>query len=191
MTTEKPYRIKLHPDTRKYLCSGLYMPSVTTVLSATETEKSKASLRTWQQNNPGALEEASTRGSAIHLGCENYLRGLDPGVPDEYSDFWNAGLLSTLIGLTYSTGVDDHYVRIGITYVPDDREVAYVWNTEHMYAGCPDLIGEIGGVKVIADFKTSNAPYSAVFPDKEIVWVFSGWRKYNKCAQQWRLTASH
>ncbi len=48
------------------------MPSVTTVLSATETEKSKAGLRTWQKNNPGMLEAASKRGSAIHLGCENY-----------------------------------------------------------------------------------------------------------------------
>ena len=65
------------------------MPSVTTVLSATETEKSKAGLRTWQKNNPGMLEAASKRGSAIHLGCENYLRGLDPGVPEEYQDFWS------------------------------------------------------------------------------------------------------
>ena len=59
------------------------------VLSGTESEKSKAGLRTWQINNPGALEAASTRGSAIHLACENYLRGLDPGVPEEYQDFWN------------------------------------------------------------------------------------------------------
>ena len=71
---DKPYRIQTSAGHRKYLCSGIYMPSVTTVLSATESEKSKAGLRTWQQNNPGALEEASTRGSAIHLGCENYLR---------------------------------------------------------------------------------------------------------------------
>ena len=45
----------------------------------------------------------------------------------------------------------------------DDGEVAYVWSTEHRYAGCPDLIGEIGGVRVIADFKTSNALQST-FP---------------------------
>ena len=88
MTTDKPYRIQTASGYRKYLCSGLYMPSVTTVLSATETEKAKKSRRTWQQNNPGGLEAASTRGSAIHLGCENYLRGLDPGVPEEYQDFW-------------------------------------------------------------------------------------------------------
>ena len=56
-TEERPYRIQTPSGYRKYLCSGLYMPSVTTVLSATETEKSKASLRTWQKNNPGALEE--------------------------------------------------------------------------------------------------------------------------------------
>ena len=53
-----------------------------------------------------------------------------------------------------------------------------------MYAGCPDLIGEIGGVKVIADFKTSNGPYSACFPEKGDRMGFGGWRKYNKCAQQ-------
>jgi hypothetical protein len=53
----------------------------------------------------------------------------------------------------------------------DDKEVAYVWSTEHLYAGCPDLIGEIGGVKVIADFKTSNGPYMNRFPDKGDRWA--------------------
>ena len=52
---------------------SLYAQRYNSVESATESEKSKAGLRTWQKNNPGALEEASTRGSAIHLGCENYL----------------------------------------------------------------------------------------------------------------------
>ena len=63
------------------------MPSVTTVLSATETEKSKAGLRTWNLNNPGKLEEASTRGSAIHKCCENHIRGLPIDCPDAYSGF--------------------------------------------------------------------------------------------------------
>ena len=62
--------------------------------------------------------------------------------------------------------------------------MAYVWSTEHRYAGCPDLIGEIGGVRVIADFKTSNAPYCATFPDRGDRIGFGGYRKYTKCAQQ-------
>ena len=159
------------------------MPSVTTVLSATETEKAKKSLRTWQQNNPGGLEAASTRGSAIHLGCENYLRGLDPGVPEEYQDFWTGitQYLDWFDILHWSERPlrpDWHHLR------SDDREVAYVWSTEHLYAGCPDLIGEIGGVKVIADFKTSNAPYMDSFPDRGDRAGFGGFRKYTKCAQQ-------
>ena len=55
--------------------------------------------------------------------------------------------VSTLIGLMYSIGVKDLCGLTGTTYVDDDREVAYVWSTEHLYAGCPDLIGEIGGVQ--------------------------------------------
>ena len=66
----------------------------------------------------------------------------------------------------------------------DDKEVAFVWSTEHKYAGCPDLIGEIGGVRVIADFKTSNAPYMSTFPDRGDRIGFGGYRKYTKCAQQ-------
>ena len=183
MTTEMPYRIQTAAGHRKYLCSGLYMPSVTTVLSATETEKSKAGLRTWQKNNPGALEEASKRGSAIHLGCENYLRGLDPAIPEEYQDFWTGmspylDWFDTIHWSERPLRQDWYHLR------SDDKEVAFVWSTEHLYAGCPDLIGEIGGVKVIADFKTSNAPYMSSFPEKGDRMGFGGFRKYQKCAQQ-------
>ena len=59
-----------------------------------------------------------------------------------------------------------------------------MWSTEHRYAGCPDIIGEIGGVKVIADFKTSNGPYMNTFPDRGDRMGFGGFRKYQKCAQQ-------
>ena len=181
--TDQPFRIQTASGYRKYLCSGLYMPSVTTVLSATESAKSKASLKTWQQNNPGALEEASTRGSAIHLGCENYLRGLDPGVPDEYLPFWNG--ISQYLDWFDVLHWSERPLRPDWNHLrSDDREVAYVWSTEHLYAGCPDLIGEIGGVRVIADFKTSNAPYHSSFPARGDRIGFGGFRKYTKCAQQ-------
>ena len=117
------------------------------------------------------------------MGCENYLRGLDPGVPDEYQDFWTGitqylDWFDTIHWSERPLRPDWNHLR------SDDREVAYVWSTEHLYAGCPDLIGEIGGVRIIADFKTSNAPYSAVFPEKGDRMGFGGFRKYQKCAQQ-------
>ena len=182
-TTDLPFRISTPAGYRKYLCSGLYMPSVTTVLSATETEKSKAGLRTWNLNNPGKLEEASTRGSVIHKCCENHIRGLPIDCPDAYSGFWNGidqylDWFDTIHWSERPLRKDWYHLR------SDDKEVAYVWSTEHLYAGCPDLIGEIGGVKVIADFKTSNSPYMNRFPDKGDRIGFGGFRKYQKCAQQ-------
>lgn len=183
MTTNRPYRIQTDSGHRKYLCSGLYMPSVTTVLSATETEKSKAGLRTWQKNNPGALEAASTRGTAIHKCCEDYLRGIPVDCPDLYKGFWNGmnqylDWFDTIHWSERPLRKDWYHLR------SEDKEVAYVWSTEHLYAGCPDLIGEIGGVKVIADFKTSNGPYSNTFPEKGDRMGFGGFRKFQKCAQQ-------
>ena len=182
-TTDLPFRISTPAGYRKYLCSGLYMPSVTTVLSATETEKSKAGLRNWNIANPGKLEEASTRGSAIHKCCENHIRGLPIDCPDAYSGFWNGidqylDWFDTIHWSERPLRKDWYHLR------SDDKEVAYVWSTEHLYAGCPDLIGEIGGVKVIADFKTSNSPYMDRFPDKGDRMGFGGFRKYQKCAQQ-------
>lgn len=183
MSIDAPFRIQTASGYRKYLCSGLYLPSVTTVLSATESEKSKASLRTWQKNNPGALEAASTRGSAIHLGCENYLRGLPPDVPEEYQGFWNG--IDQYLDWFDVIHWSERPLRPDWNHLrSDDKEVAYVWSTEHRYAGCPDLIGEIGGVKVIADFKTSNAPYRNTFPDRGDRMGFGGFRKFQKCAQQ-------
>jgi len=183
VTTDRPYRIQTDSGHRKYLCSGLYMPSVTTVLSATESEKSKAGLRTWQKNNPGALEEASTRGTAIHKCCEDYLRGIPVDCSDLYKGFWNGmnqylDWFDTIHWSERPLRKDWYHLR------SEDKEVAYVWSTEHLYAGCPDLIGEIGGVKVIADFKTSNGPYSNTFPERGDRMGFGGFRKFQKCAQQ-------
>jgi hypothetical protein len=183
MSSDKPFRIQTSSGHRKYLCSGLYLPSVTTVLSATETEKSKQSLRTWQDNNPGALEEAATRGTAVHKCCENYIRGLPIDCPPEYEDFWNGmsqylDWFDTIHWSERPLRSDWHHLR------SDDKQVAYVWSTEYKFAGCPDLIGEIGGVNVLADFKTSNAPYRSSFPDRGDRMGFGGFRKFQKCAQQ-------
>lgn len=178
-----PFRIQTPSGHRKYLCSGLYLPSVTTVLSSTESEKSKAGLRTWQKNNPGALEEASTRGSAIHKCCEDHIRGIPVDCPESYSGFWNG--MSQYLDWFSEIHWSERPLRQDWYHLrSDDKEVAYVWSTEHKYAGCPDLIGEIGGVKVIADFKTSNSPYMNSFPERGDRIGFGGFRKYQKCAQQ-------
>ena len=182
-TSEKPFRIQTPSGHRKYLCSGMYLPSVTTVLGSTESEKSKAGLRQWQQKNPGALQAAATRGTAIHKCCEDYIRGIPVDCPDEYKSFWN-GMSQYLDWFDIIHWSERPLRQDWYDLRSDDKEVAFVWSTEHKYAGCPDLIGEIGGVKVIADFKTSTAPYSASSPDRGDRIGYGGWRKFQKCAQQ-------
>ena len=183
VTTDKPYRITTSSGYRKYLCSGMYLPSVTTVLSATETEKSKKGLLTWQKNNPGGLEAAAARGTAIHACCEDYLRGLPVNVPEEYRAFWNG--MDQYLDWFDVIHWSERPLRSDWNHLrSDDKEVAFVWSTEYKYAGCPDLIGEIGGVRVIADFKTSTGPYSNVFPERGDRVGFGGFRKFQKCAQQ-------
>ena len=183
MTTDKPYRISTDKGYRKYLCSGMYLPSVTTVLSATETAKSKASLKNWQEKNPGALEAAATRGSAIHLACENHMRGIPVDIPEEYMGFWNG--MSEYLDWFDIVHWSERPLRPDWYHLrSEDKEVAYVWSTVHKFAGCPDLIGEIGSVKVIADFKTSNGPYMNCFPERGDRQGYGGFRKYQKCAQQ-------
>ena len=183
VTIDQPFRITTESGHRKYLCSGLYLPSVTTILSSTETEKSKAGLRTWQQKNPGALQAAATRGSAIHKCCENHIRGLPIDCPELYLNFWTG--MSQYLDWFDEIHWSERPLRPDWNHLrSDDKEVAFVWSTEHQYAGCPDLIGEIGGVKVIADFKTSNAPYRNSFPEKGDREGYGGFRKYQKTAQQ-------
>ena len=49
------------------------LPSVTTILSA--TQGNKASLERWNKKNPGKKEEAARRGTAVHSRMEHYLLG--------------------------------------------------------------------------------------------------------------------
>ncbi len=115
---------------------------------------------------------------------------MDPGVPEEYQDFWSG--LTPYLDWFDTIHWSERPLRPDWNHLrSDDREVAYVWSTEHLYAGCPDLIGEIGGVKIIADFKTSNGPYMNCFLRRVTVWALVDSGSTRNVHNKWRLTASH
>ena len=73
---KNPVRITLNGK-RHYttpLSSGP-APSVTTIISETASEQNKKKLEMWSKNNPGVKEKAAERGTAIHYGMEQYLKG--------------------------------------------------------------------------------------------------------------------
>ena len=59
------------------------------MISETASEKNKRKLEMWAKNNPRVKEKAAERGTAIHFGMEQYLKGnKEPVIDEEYKDFW-------------------------------------------------------------------------------------------------------
>jgi hypothetical protein len=158
---------------RYYNCNGVPkpLPSVTTILSSTQTEETRKKLAAWNLSNPGALEKAASRGTWIHSATENHIRGLRVEPPSEYLPYWK-DVPETLDDLLKNGKVlwseSPFNQPQWHKYVGDDgvgRLHYYDDKTEQGYAGCPDLIyKDENNEIVLADFKTSTSPYSLKFP---------------------------
>ncbi len=158
-------------------------PSVTTILGKTASEKSKNALLNWQLKNPGGSAKAAARGSAIHQACEDYIRGIEVEVQEEYEPFWNG--LSKHLDKYDSFIWSERPLKAEWSHCTGEDGISRVWSHEYQYCGCPDLVGIRNGVVLIADFKTSVNPYCRYFPkggtDRS---KFTGWNKFHKCAMQ-------
>ena len=169
-----------------------FAPSVTTVLSETASEANKRKLEMWSKANPGVKEAAAERGTAIHYGMEQYLKGnKEPNIPEEYQDFW-CGMPPILDQfqevLWAETPVDP---KFDFTVGADD--VARVWGCDadgRAWAGAPDIIGVVNNKLTLADLKTSVKPYSRNWPkDLEkgsVEWrdLLGGHMKFKKTCKQ-------
>tara|TARA_R110000868_G_scaffold2897_6_gene19792 strand:+ start:1232 stop:2005 length:774 start_codon:yes stop_codon:yes gene_type:complete len=161
-----------------------YYPSVTAILGRTATEKDNASLLSWQLRNPGGREAAAQRGSAVHLACEKYIRGLPTEISDEHRPFWD-GLAKHLDKYDYfiwsEKPLDPRW-----RYCTGEDGISRIWSHDYQYCGCPDLVGVRNGVTILSDFKTSVGPYNRYFPDKSEKdrTKYTGWKKFFKCGIQ-------
>jgi genome maintenance exonuclease 1 len=136
-------------DERHYEVGTKKLPSVTTILSATQSDEKRASLAKWKAK-VGDVEAdrikntAATRGTAMHSFLESHLNG--QGLLD-LSDEGRAArsMAQTII----DKGLGDLQEIWGnevVLYYPD------------LYAGQTDLCGIYQGRDSIIDFKQSNKP---------------------------------
>ncbi|MDA7552191.1 hypothetical protein N8747_00980 [Candidatus Pelagibacter sp.] len=135
---------------RHYSVNHEKLPSVTTILKATESEEKKASINNWK-NRVGHKEanriknDASTRGTSMHFFLEKYLLGQ-----------LNLELLEENIK---SKKMADEIIEQGIK-----NKLSEIWGTEATlyypgkYAGTCDACGIYEGQETIIDFKQSNKP---------------------------------
>jgi hypothetical protein len=140
--------------------------SVTTIISETASEANKRKLEMWSKNNPGVKEAAAERGTAIHYGMEQYLKGnKNPEIPDDYKDFWS-GMPPILDQFQEVLWAESPVLeKFNFTIGADD--VARVWGCDdegRAWAGAPDIIGVVNNKLTLADLKTSVKPYSRKWP---------------------------
>ena len=136
---------------RMYAVNQEKLPSVTSILQATQSEEKKASLANWKAR-VGAAEanriknDASSRGTSMHSHLEKYLLGQ-----------LNLELLEE--EASKSKKMADEIIEQGIK-----GKLSEIYGTESClyypgkYAGTCDAVGVYEGQETIIDFKQSNKP---------------------------------
>ena len=136
-------------EERHYSVDDEKLPSVTTILAATQSDEKKASLQKWK-DKVGSVEAdniknlAASRGTAMHSYLEAHLNG--QGLLD-LSDLGQAAgnMARTII----EKGLGDLHEIWG-------SEV--VLHYPGLYAGQTDVVGVYQGRDSIIDFKQANRP---------------------------------
>ena len=134
---------------RHYDVSNELLPSVTTILQATQSDEKKASLANWRQkvgeNEAERIKnEAASRGTAMHQFLEFYLRN------EKILDLSDEGKMAGGMGQVI---IDQGF-----------SELKEIWGSEvtlfypGLYAGSTDLCGIYSEHESIIDFKQTNKP---------------------------------
>ena len=134
---------------RHYDINQEMLPSVTTIISATQSDEKKASLANWRQkvgeNEAERIKNtAAARGTLMHSFLEYYVRG------DKLLDLSDEGQVASGMGQVI---IDQGF-----------SELKEMWGSEvtlfypGLYAGSTDLCGIYSGRESIIDFKQTNKP---------------------------------
>ena len=133
---------------RHYNINDTKLPSVTTILSATQSPEKMAILSKWKQKvgekkADEIRDDAAARGTVMHRIIEGFVTG--EGHVDLSPMGQVAGLMAQTIFKDGLKGRMDEVWGSEITlYYPD------------LYAGATDLVGVYEGAEAIIDFKQSN-----------------------------------
>ena len=134
---------------RHYEITGEKLPSVTTILSATQSDEKKESIAKWtakvgEEQATRVRDQAASRGTNMHLHLERYILG--QGHKDLTDEGQVAGDMAQVI------------INKGLC------DVSEIWGSEvtlyypGLYAGQTDLVGVFDYEDSIIDFKQSNRP---------------------------------
>ena len=134
---------------RHYEGEGKLLPSVTTIISATKTEKDKEGLRAWrdrvgEETAEAIKNQAASVGTAMHKFLECHIQGVG------YDDMTNIGVIGKRMAkLIIENGLPSMDEYWG-------TEVPLYYPT--FYGGTADCTGVWRDQPAIIDFKQTNKP---------------------------------
>ena len=134
---------------RHYNITGQKLPSVTTILSATQSDEKKQSLANWRDRMGAQYADkirdvSAMRGTAMHKYLECYIDGT--GHKDLTSIGKEAEPMAKKIVESGLGDLEEVWGQEVTLYYPD------------LYAGATDIVGVYDGNEAIIDFKQTNKP---------------------------------
>ena len=135
---------------RHYEINGIEkLPSVTTILKATESDEKRESLQAWRdrvgdENATRIVDESAARGTAMHKILEKYI--LEEG----YLDLTNVGKEAHNMAI--------QVIQNGLSSVTEFYGSECTLYYPGLYAGQTDLIATHKGDMAVIDFKQTNKP---------------------------------
>ena len=134
---------------RTYKVGEKKVPSVTTILNATQSPEKKASLDAWRervghQEAQRIMVDASTRGTEMHYVLEQYING---------RGYFNLSKKGAQARLMAHRLIEDGLGPLTKVF-GSEVNLAY----EDQWAGSTDLVAIYDGKPSIIDFKQSNKP---------------------------------
>ena len=134
---------------RHYILNQEKLPSVTTVLSATQSAEKRESLAKWRERVGEAeatriVDSAGARGTAMHKILEKYVLG--EGYLDETTVGKQAHNMALQVIQSGLSNLTEYYGTECTLYYPG------------LYAGQTDLVAIHKGEDAIIDFKQTNKP---------------------------------
>ena len=134
---------------RHYSIDNRKLPSVTTILSATQSDEKRQSLANWRAREGATrankiMNEAAVRGTSMHTYLEAYVKGTG------HLDLTQTGLQANVMA--------QQIIEKGL------GDLEEVWGQEvtlyypDLYAGATDLVGIYNGAESIVDYKQTNKP---------------------------------
>ena len=134
---------------RHYDINDKLLPSVTTIISATQSEEKRQSLANWKARLGATATDrvrdiAALRGTAMHTYLEAYVRGT--GHKDLTSVGREAEPMAQQIINQGLSGLEEIWGSEVTLYYPD------------LYAGATDVVGIYNSRESIIDFKQTNKP---------------------------------